>query len=61
MRFYENMSFEHKQDRDNLWRVSTIADDYRGKYLLLRKVMRDYAKDNNLVLPDHIRKMIGMK
>lgn len=61
MRFYENTSFEHKRDRDNLWRVSTVADDYRGKYLLLRKVMRDYAKDNNLVLPDHIRKMIGMK
>lgn len=61
MRTLQDITFDQKQDKQNLWRVSTIADDYRGKYLLLRKVIRDYAKYNNLVLPDHIRKMIGMK
>ena len=61
MRSYQDITFDQKQDRQNLWRMSTVADDYRGKYLLLRKLIRDYAKDSNLVLLEHIRKAIGLK
>ena len=61
MRTLQDITFDQKQDKQNLWRMSTLADDYRGKYLLLRKMIRDYAKDSNLVLPDHIRKAVGIK
>jgi len=53
---------EYNEVRKERNRAQDSSNDYREKYLELRKTMREYFKANpNAVLPDDIKKMIGVK
>ena len=54
--------YEYNRVRKERNRAQDSSNDYREKYLELRKTMREYFKANpNAVLPDDIKKMIGAK
>lgn len=54
-------SHDYDMERSQRYRASQRADEYREKYLELRKAMREYFRDNGIVPTDEIKKMIGEK
>lgn len=53
--------WELTEEREHHRNAAKSAENYREKYLNLRKMMRDYFKDNNIVPDEDVRKAIGMK
>jgi hypothetical protein len=53
--------YEYREVRKQGQRASKAAQSYRQKYLDLRKDLRDHIRSNDIDLPEHLRKAIGMK
>jgi hypothetical protein len=53
--------YEYNQARDKANSYSKVADNYRTKYLNLRKMLREFQKHSGVVFPEHIKKAIGSK
>ena len=37
------------------------SNDYRNKWLALRKAIREFSKDNDIAFPNEINRMIGLR
>jgi hypothetical protein len=54
-------TYEYQEERRNRFKASDSAKKYRDAYLALRKLLREYSKENNIRFPEEINKAIGLK
>lgn len=53
--------YEYHEARKRGDKAAKVAANYREKYLALRKMMREYVKDNDLEISEEMKKEIGLK
>ena len=58
---YSHTDYDYKIAKDDAYKNGRVANDYRNKYLHLRKILRDYSKVNGVNFGNEINKAIGFK
>ena len=61
MRYGQTRTYEHQCDFDRARNAQRILDDYREKWLDLRKEMRKIVKTHGFPITPELAKKIGLK
>jgi len=55
------MTYHEREALAGQRKAQHVSNMYRNDYLALRKQIREWARDNDIDLPENIRKAIGMR